>query len=216
MDSMSIGRSLNLFEEYIPKHMHNRPGVAIKPSYITVHNTSNTNVGADADAHSRMVRTKGYYMHKGKKQWVSWHFTVDDRKVIKQLPLNELAYHAGSKGNKNSIAIETCMNKGINHDQANDRLARLVAALLSDLEMDIKCVVPHKHWTGKNCPILILAEWDQFIADVKNHLSRLRALGTSSDLLLSERENNFDAVSEALQDELPDFDIDHELMAEES
>ena len=51
------------------------------------------------------------------KKLGSWHYTVDDIKVIKQLPINEKGWHAG-KGNSSSIGIEICMHEGIDQEQA--------------------------------------------------------------------------------------------------
>ena len=170
MDRQELGQSLNLSQELIPQGRRNRPGTAIAARYITIHNTSNTSPGADADAHSRFVRNTGYYIHNGRRIDVSWHYTVDDKKVIKHLPINEFAYHAGQSGNSQSVAIETCMHSGINQPAADDRLARLVAVLRYDLDLQRDRVVPHRHWTGKNCPILLLPKWESFLDIVDGYV----------------------------------------------
>lgn len=156
------GYDLNFREEFILPSKKNRPGTIITPEFITLHNTSNRSSGADASAHSKFVRNKGYYMHNGKKNWVSWHFTVDDDEVIQHLPTNEKGWHAGP-GNSKSIGIETCMHKQIDQDAADERLAQLVAILLVDLGLDLDKVVSHKYWTNKNCPILLLEKWNELI-----------------------------------------------------
>lgn len=173
----SLGASLNLSEELIPIGKKNRPGTQIDVDFITIHNTDNATAGADAKAHSNFVRNTGYYMWNGSKRWVSWHYTVDDKEVIKHLPIDEKAIHAGS-GNERSIAIETCMHSGIDQDAANDRLSRLVAVLLYDLNLDTSKVVPHKHWTNKNCPRLLLPIWDDFIEQIEQYLHQLRSAGS--------------------------------------
>jgi len=61
MDRQELGQLLNLKVEMIPGAL-NRSGRAIAPTFITVHNTSNTGAGADANAHSRFVREKGFYV----------------------------------------------------------------------------------------------------------------------------------------------------------
>lgn len=53
---------INIKEELIATGKQNRPGVIIRPSKITIHNTSNTNAGANADMHSRFVRNTGFYI----------------------------------------------------------------------------------------------------------------------------------------------------------
>src|SRR5262245_46909111 len=170
---MLTAPDLNLRVELIPAGKHNRPGSIIRPTAITIHNTDNPDHGADAEAHSSFVRKTGFYLLNGSKHWVSWHFTVDDKVAIKHLPLNELAYHAGS-GNAVSIAIEICMNNGIDQVVANLRAALLTAGLLKDLNITIDNIVPHKKWTGKNCPQLLLddaaigAKWRSFIESIRS------------------------------------------------
>ncbi|MEM6615014.1 MAG: N-acetylmuramoyl-L-alanine amidase [Pseudomonadota bacterium] len=162
MDRAELGASLNLRTELIPESNGNRSGRPIAPKFITIHNTANTSKGADADAHSRFVRNKGFYILKsGKKNHVSWHFTVDDGCVIKHLPVNERAIHAG-KANGVSVAIEICMNKGIDQTEANWRAARLVAVLMHDLKIPLSNIKPHKHWTGKHCPSLLVGDFENF------------------------------------------------------
>ena len=122
--------------------------------------------------HAGFLKNTGYYIYpagSGKKVWVSWHFTVDDARIIKHIPVNEVAYHAKS-GNSKSIGIEICMNSGINQAAAFSRAAKLIAALMFDLKLSIDKVVPHKKWTGKNCPSLLLdpdktigKKWQNFI-----------------------------------------------------
>jgi N-acetylmuramoyl-L-alanine amidase CwlA len=163
MDRHELGRLLNLKVEMIPEGKPNRSGRRINLKNITVHNTSNDRPGADAAAHSRFVREKGFYiLSSGKKNFVSWHYTVDDKMVIKHLPISERAIHAGS-GNATSVAIEVCMHQGIDQQTADLRAARLIAALMHDLKLDRTSVKSHKHWTGKNCPILLLPAFERFV-----------------------------------------------------
>lgn len=158
--SLPLKYDLNLSVDFISKEMHNRPGDNIDLGYITIHNTDNDNPGADAGAHSRFVRNKGFNVYKGRKVWVSWHFTVDDTEVIKQLPTNEVGYHAKT-GNTKSIGIEQCMHKGINSDDADERLCQLVAQLRLKKGLGRESVVTHKHWTQKNCPSQLLSRWTE-------------------------------------------------------
>jgi N-acetylmuramoyl-L-alanine amidase len=172
---------INLKEELIAAGKHNRPGTIIKPSKITIHNTSNADPGANADMHSKFVRNTGYYILKNpktgvdEKHWVSWHFTVDDRVAIKHIPLNEEAYHAGTKANVASLAIEICMYKGIAQDKANERGAMLAALLCYDLSLPLASVVTHQSWTKKNCPELLLKTWDSFIGKINGYLTKLKS-----------------------------------------
>lgn len=142
-----------------------RPGGKMTPKYITVHNTANRNKGANAALHAR-------YLHNGAGgRAVGWHFTVDDKEIYQHLPLNEHGWHAGDgakgKGNLQSIGIEVCENSDGNHDKAMQNAQWLIRKLMSDHNISINNVVPHKHWSGKNCPNRILPIWDKFIDGLK-------------------------------------------------
>lgn len=115
MTRQEFAALLNLEENIVPIGRRNRPGHLNVPKFVTIHNTDNSNTGADARAHGRFLINTGHYMLNGKQHWVSWHYSVDDKRIVKHLPLNEKAFHAAS-ANGQSIAIEVCMNKGI--DQA--------------------------------------------------------------------------------------------------
>ncbi len=65
-------------------------------------------------------------MLNDKQHWVSWHYSADDNRVIKHLPLDEKAFHAVN-GNGQSIGIEVCMNQGI--DQTILSGASIVASV---------------------------------------------------------------------------------------
>lgn len=178
MKRSEFGKLLNLEVDLIPKGKRNRPGHVNEPRYITIHNTANKRAKATADAHNNFLKRNGFYRHRGRKNWVSWHYTVDDHKVIKHLPINEVGYHSKS-GNIKSIGIEICMYRGIDQEKANLRAARLVAALLydvADLNRNVYQVVPHQRWTGKNCPVLLLdngkprQKWHAFLALIQSEL----------------------------------------------
>lgn len=219
MDRIELGKALNLTEESIATGRDNRPGIIIKPTSITIHNTDNSAPGANANAHSRFVRDTGYYLHNGKKRQVSWHFTVDDLQVIKQLPLNELAFHAEA-GNRSSLAIEICMNAGIDQAAANERAAKLVAALLYDLRLDVSGIKTHKDWTGKNCPSLLLSGLPAFKARVKTILDGLAGprAGLEFDAADLGLATDTDArllfpLSSFADEKADEADIDHEELA---
>jgi N-acetylmuramoyl-L-alanine amidase len=160
--SIPFASSLEIIKEFIPVGNQNRPGTTINVTRITVHNTSNSSSGADAKSHSNLVR--GSWPH-------SWHYTVDDSVIIQQLPINEKGFHAKSAANNSSIGIEICMHQGNNQNKANDNAAKLVAYLMNDLALGIDKVVTHNYWTGKNCPILLLNEWENFKGLVQSYYS---------------------------------------------
>jgi hypothetical protein len=215
MNRQELGQSLNLIEELIAAGRPNRPGSPIAPRFITIHNTSNTGSRADAKAHSRFVRNTGFYtLASGKKNYVSWHYTVDDACVVKHLPINERAIHAGA-ANGVSIGIEVCMHREINQPAANDRVARLVAALLHDLKLTTAAIRTHKSWTGKTCPVLLLPQWQAFTAKVQGYLTSL-ALPPGDVLLDADEREAIDSAPPAdFEEDAPqDDDHDHDAVAE--
>jgi hypothetical protein len=146
---------LNIIVDLIPAGSSNRPsslpgGDKIQPSFITIHNTANASKGADALMHAKYVKGPDARARK-----VSWHFTVDDKRCVKHLPTNEKGWHAGA-GNSKSIGIEVCENKGIDEDAAVERASLLAAVLMFALNIPPDRIVSHQHWTGKDCPHIIL------------------------------------------------------------
>lgn len=156
---------MEIKQRFAPKGNSNRPGYAMKPEYITVHQTANTNVGANAEVHNRFV------YNGGGTYGVSFHFAVDDKEAWQNIPLTENAWHAGDggsgTGNRKSIGIEICENSDGDFNKAVANAAWLVRKLMKDYGIPITRVVPHKHWSGKNCPRRLLSTWDGFIAKVQ-------------------------------------------------
>lgn len=172
-------RKLNITVDLIPAGRSNRPGTRITPTHITIHNTANAGPGADAAMHARYVKGAD-----ARRRKVSWHFTVDDKKVFKHLPTNEKAFHAGS-GNGRSVAIEVCENRGIDKAACIDRAALLTAVMMEAYNIPPERVVPHKSWTGKDCPRVLLREpggFDAFRKRAARWLEELRPGGGARSL----------------------------------
>ncbi len=162
-------RSGEIVQNFIPNGRRNRPGTTISPEWVTIHSTSNTARTADASAHARFLNNTGAYrLNSGRMNWVSWHYTVDDKSIIQHLPLNEKGYHCGA-GNSESVGIEICMNEGANFEQAIRQAAYLAAKFCFDKNLPLSSVVQHHYWTTKNCPILLREatysdiSWTQFL-----------------------------------------------------
>ena len=210
MDRAELLQLINLSEELVPAGQHNRPGTRIAPKFVTIHNTSNANPGADAKAHSRFVRNTGFYMINGKQNWVSWHYTVDDKVALRHVPPTEKAYHAGP-ANSVSIAMEVCMHQGIDRAAADLRAARLAALLLFDFGLGIAGLRTHQSWTGKNCPQLLIPRWAAFVQQVEGIRRTITSAGFVAMESLSESEEAALAVEAAGYD---DAEIDQAAMAE--
>jgi len=152
--------SIDIKQRLIPDGRANKPNLAMKPMYLTVHNTDNTDAGATAEAHSR------YLLNGSGGAKKSWHYTVDDKSVYQHLRDNEQGWHAGDgtgPGNALSIGIEVCMYAGIDEQAAWRNAAELLAILSSKYGIALERIMPHKHWSGKACPSRLLPHWQQFM-----------------------------------------------------
>lgn len=151
----------------IPITNANRPGRKLrggKPRKITIHETANTNIGADAEMHRRFVHNPATV--------VSFHYVVDEDESIQLLPDNEVGWHAGDgatgPGNNESVAIETCVNSDGDWNRTLDNLVKLTKHLMAEFNLSVQDVVQHNKWSGKNCPTRLRANnnagWNAFIA----------------------------------------------------
>ena len=146
-----------------------RPGIKMsKCSGVTIHNTENPGVGADAKAHAKLLKNSW----KNKQQ--SWHFAVDEDGAYQSIPTDEIAWHAGDggsgKGNTQTIAIEICMNSDGDLEKATDNAAQLAAQQLKEKGLSADKIYQHHDWSGKNCPSQIRSgkpySWSTFKAKV--------------------------------------------------
>lgn len=161
---------VKIIKDFIPKSNGNRPQNYMKPLYITVHNTANTSKGADAASHANFV--------KRPNTAVSWHYTVDENCIYQHLPLNENGWHAGDgrgTGNMKSIGIEICENSDGNFEKAVENAQWLIRQLMQDQGIPLANVVPHKRWSGKQCPRKLLNRWDSFKAGIATALTSKKA-----------------------------------------
>lgn len=138
----------------------------MEPEEIAVHNTYN-----DASAMSEI----SYMIRNNNK--VSFHFAVDNTRVVQGIDLNRNAWHAGDgsngKGNRKAIAVEICYSKsgGDRFSKAEDNAAKFVAYLLASYGWGIEKVKSHKYYNGKNCPHRTLElGWDRFLDKVEGYL----------------------------------------------
>ncbi|MEH7299714.1 N-acetylmuramoyl-L-alanine amidase [Neobacillus drentensis] len=152
---------MNIIQRLIPaSKTKTRPGIKMVPTFITIHETDNTNAGADAEAHANLQL-------RGNDRTASWHLQVDDRQIIQSVPFDEVAWAAGDgrngSGNLTSIHIEMCVNADGNYEKTVSNTVEVVQYLMNRYSIASDHIVPHKHWTGKNCPRNLLPRWNQFI-----------------------------------------------------
>lgn len=66
-----------------------------------------------------------------------------------------------------------CDIKGIDEQKAWANAAWLAATLAKKYDIPLVKVVPHKHWTGKNCPSRILPQWSKFLNMIDKGLNAM-------------------------------------------
>ena len=157
---------ITIQQNIIPAGRHNRPGGRNPDVYITIHETGNTDAGADAEAHGKYLTSSA-----GEASLTSWHYTVDDHAIVQHLPDNETAYHAGDgtggPGNTTSIGVEICVNSDGDFARAKANAAALVRLLMAEHGIPLANIQQHPDWNGKNCPATIRATpgaWEAFLA----------------------------------------------------
>lgn len=139
------------------------------PTYITIHETS---LGLEKKESERNAQ---HYInlleHPQGDPRCAYHFLCSDNEVWQFLPTWVRTAHSGSTEGNSSIAIERLVNVDIDFDKAIANQAKLTATLMWMYNINIDHVVPHKYWSGKECPARLLAgmygwNWNRFINTV--------------------------------------------------
>jgi N-acetylmuramoyl-L-alanine amidase len=137
-----------------------RPGTKMVPQYIVVHETDNTDKGANARAHAM-------YLYNGNDRQASWHYSVDSGETVYQsIPDNETSWNAGDgrgAGNMSGIAVEMCVNSDGDFEKTKENAVALIKELMLKHHITKDRIVPHKYWSGKDCPKNVLKSgWEHF------------------------------------------------------
>jgi len=174
---------MNIIENLISGK--NRPGTRIDVKYLVIHWTANTSKGADADANRNYFNRKscvigGVHYELGsndKFRAASAHYLVDDKKIVRALPENEMGYHVGAKSyrhpscrNSNSVGIEMCVNSDGDFAKMRANTVELAADFCKRHGINPATnMIRHYDVTGKDCPhfyVVDPAGWAQFRNDV--------------------------------------------------
>ena len=184
-------RQVNLRVDMVRKGTQGRKVVRpMSPRYITIHSTQNYT--ADASKHALALKNGALRSAKtrygNRIGYLIWHFTVDQNVAIQHMPTSEQGEHAdfGGPGNRLSIGIEMCENRGSNRSATIERTAKLTAVLMKRHGIPLRNVVPHYHWPrrgknppNKNCPHFLMdngrpgAKWRGFLNRVNYYYCRL-------------------------------------------
>ena len=135
---------------------------------ICVHNTANK-ASAMAEI-SYMV---------GNNNKISYHYAVDDYRIVQGIEENRNAWHAGDgsngKGNRNKIAIEICYSTGSSDlfNKSEILAAKFIAYKLKEKGWGIERVSKHQDYDGKYCPHKTLdLGWKRFLNMIRAELGQ--------------------------------------------
>jgi len=147
-------------------------GMTITPKYLVIHETANTDIGANAEAHYN-------YWNTIPTALASTHFVVDNTQIYQLLQLNQAGWHVGDNHgysditNYNSIGIEICVNADGNYTIARQNAIDLTIQIMNALHMNISQLKRHHDASGKNCPSTMILNpelWTDFINQVQKGL----------------------------------------------
>ncbi len=136
--------------------------------YITIHQTGNTNRGANAQAHANIQSNLN-------PRLASWHYQVDDKQIIQSFEDGVKCWHAtdgNGPGNSTSISIEICINSDGDYAKAVHNAAKLTKYLMNKHGLGIDKVKQHRDWYAKDCPAQLRAgykgiTWSDFLRMVQ-------------------------------------------------
>ena len=159
---------MNYRQDHIPKSANRRPGRAMKPQYLTIHSTGNPS--------STARNERGWLTNPSNNRTASWHIVVDEREAIEAIPLNEVAFHAGTAaGNNTSIGLEICESG--NREKTLAHAAEVAASILKKYGWGVDRLRRHYDWSKKNCPRILSANnwagWNDFKKLVQKELSKM-------------------------------------------
>ena len=173
--SVDSVNGVSIKQMMMPIREDKRTGIAMKPLYVTIHNTGSNGAGANAYTHAKNQINDS-------RTYISWHYTVDNNEIYQSMPMNEIGFHAGDGlllGNAATIGIEICENSDGNYAKAEKNAAYLTAQILYENGLPSDAVRMHHDWSGKNCAQNILEGtdgtmgWSAFKALVKQEYDRL-------------------------------------------
>jgi len=187
----ALTREVRLKVDMVPRGTHGRRVVRpMRPRYITIHSTQNYSAGAER--HSMALKRGALRAPRrpggNRIGYLIWHFTVDQSLAIQHMPTSEQGEHADfdGPGNRYSIGIEMCEERGSDKRATIERTAKLTAILMKKQGIPLKNVVPHYHWPrrganppNKNCPHFLLdngrpgPKWRWFLGRVNHYYQRL-------------------------------------------
>ncbi len=150
------------------------------PSWITIHEVS-LGLGKTPSNYN----FAHYYNLLTNDTSIGYHFLVEsnigaETTIYQFLETTIATHHAGDGddgiGNTQSIGIERMVNVDTDFESAINAQAMLAATLMQMYSIPLEHVVPHKHWSGKECPSRLLAGlyggFDGFLEKVQYYFDK--------------------------------------------
>ena len=184
--------SFPLTVDHVPWTNSNRSrqtSLASGRGWITIHETGNFKVGADAKMHRGFCHGKNGYGGGGYAAYtdsegyheayegVLFNYVVDDDDAFELAPRGEKTWQASDGANgpgNSSVSIEVCVNADGNWEETKNRLIELVVWLIAnDDNLSVDRIAQHNTWARdkKDCPTRLRAnnnrEWNIVIARIK-------------------------------------------------
>lgn len=139
----------------------------MNPEGICVHNTANK-ASAMAEI-SYMI---------GNNNSTSYHYAIDDYRIVQGIEENRNAFHAGDgrngRGNRKMISIEICHSTNPDtskFDKAERLAAKIIAFKLKERGWGIDRVYKHQDFSKKYCPHKTLdLGWERFLNLIRAEL----------------------------------------------
>jgi N-acetylmuramoyl-L-alanine amidase len=172
--------------DFIQKGTKRRSGIKMdKVLYIVAHDTGNSG--------STAKNNVDYYKRTANEMSASAHVFIDDKEIVKCIPLSEKAWHVqyqktidnamfGEDANDASIGVELCYdraNRKINKWVAYQNYVEYIALLCDEFKLDPKTKIvghmtldPQRKTDPLNAFKFIPKTWEQFINDVVEELKK--------------------------------------------
>ena len=167
-------------QQLVPEHLQYKGSGVNAKKYLTVHETANTRIGANAKAHANL-QARGY-------KEASWHYQGDDKEVIQSYPNEAICWHAGDGfygvGNTGSIGFEICVNEDGDFPKAVTLAIEAIAQIMVKEGIPLSNLVQHNYWSGKDCPKTLRVDgyWPRFVDRVKSEMVKLSTKPAPSSL----------------------------------
>jgi N-acetylmuramoyl-L-alanine amidase CwlA len=123
---------------------------AVNPEYIIIHDTGNTDPGANADMH--------YEYFNGGNRKSSAHVFCDDSQILQIIEFEDMSWNCGDGGNQygigngNTLSIEICINSDGDYEKSVKNAIEITFYLMKTYDIPIDRVVRHYDASRKICP----------------------------------------------------------------